>query len=99
MAKFDDENEGRVVRRYCDTSMAKKKGYLPCRKQCRICHACVEVLSSGDKRHVCPKGVPKTIQPDDEPHRVKTKKDITQRGKGAIGIAVIGTNVETGEAY
>ena len=42
----------RVVRRYCDTPMAEKKGYKPCDHKCMSCHACVEVLESGDKRHV-----------------------------------------------
>lgn len=51
MDKFDDEKDGRVVRRYCDRPMAEKKGYIPCMKQCRTCHACMEVLSSGMKRH------------------------------------------------
>lgn len=43
---------GRVVRRYCDTAMASKKGYLPCEKNCKGCHACIEQLDNGERRHV-----------------------------------------------
>jgi len=42
----------KIVRRYCDEPMAKKKGWIPCDGQCKNCLACIEVLKSGDKRHV-----------------------------------------------
>lgn len=44
----------RIVRRECDRAMAEKKGYLPCEQKCKTCHACIEVFSSGEKRHFAP---------------------------------------------
>lgn len=43
---------GRVIKRYCDTAMASKKRYFPCDKNCKICHACIEQLDNGERRHV-----------------------------------------------
>ena len=53
--KTKEKNVDRVVRRYCDVAMANKKGYRPCDKVCRTCHASIEVLESGERRHCVPK--------------------------------------------
>lgn len=45
----------KVVKRTCDEPMARSKGLLPCEQNCKQCHACIEWLSSGDKRHWTPK--------------------------------------------
>ncbi|MEY8366827.1 hypothetical protein AALA22_14415 [Anaerovoracaceae bacterium 41-7] len=35
----------------CDEAMARKKGYIPCGKQCRTCHAAIITDLSGDRAH------------------------------------------------
>lgn len=55
MHKFTNKNEERIVKRNCDTAMAEKKGYLPCKKNCRTCHASIETLGTGERRHCVPK--------------------------------------------
>lgn len=47
----------KVVKRTCDEPMAKSKGLLPCDKNCKQCHACIEVLENGERRHWVVKGV------------------------------------------
>lgn len=42
----------RIIKRECDEPMAKKKGYLPCEGRCKECHACIETLGTGERRHV-----------------------------------------------
>lgn len=37
--------------RECDVSMARAKGFLPCDHNCKECHACIEVLTGGERRH------------------------------------------------
>ena len=54
MAKEKPKEEDRVLKRECDEPMAKKKGYLPCRKQCSGCHACIEITST-ERRHCVPR--------------------------------------------
>lgn len=44
-----------VVGRYCDEPMARNKGFLPCDMNCKGCHACIEILHGGDRRHFVPK--------------------------------------------
>lgn len=45
----------KVIKRTCDEPMARSKGLLPCDKNCKQCHACIEWLSSGDRRHWVPR--------------------------------------------
>ena len=40
-----------VVSRRCDVPMARSKGLLPCRKECRTCTACIERDQYGNERH------------------------------------------------
>lgn len=46
----------KVLKRYCDEPMAKKRKLLPCDKNCKNCFACIEVLTGGEKRHAGGKG-------------------------------------------
>jgi len=46
----------KVLKRYCDEPMARKRKLLPCDKNCKNCFACIEVLTGGEKRHVGGKG-------------------------------------------
>ena len=55
MKKIRLKDEDRIVKRECDTAMADKKGYRPCHKLCRTCHACIETLGNGERRHCVPK--------------------------------------------
>lgn len=42
-----------MVKKYeCDKPMAEKKGFLPCDKNCKACHACIKVGSDGLREHV-----------------------------------------------
>ena len=43
------------IRRTCDEPMARSKGLLPCDNNCEECHACIEWLQGGEKRHWSPK--------------------------------------------
>lgn len=47
-----EKKEERVIKRYCDVPMARKKRYLPCDNNCKKCLACIEQTVSGEKRHV-----------------------------------------------
>ena len=47
----------KVIKRTCDEPMARSKGLLPCDKNCKQCHACIEVLANGERRHWVVKGV------------------------------------------
>ena len=47
----------KVTKRICDEPMARHKGLLPCEKNCNKCHACIEVLANGERRHWAVKGV------------------------------------------
>lgn len=45
-------NKGVLIRRECDESMARKKGYLPCEQKCEKCLACIEIFEGGKREHV-----------------------------------------------
>ena len=47
----------KIIKRICDEPMARSKGLLPCDKNCKQCHACIEVLANGERRHWVVKGV------------------------------------------
>lgn len=35
----------------CDESMARHKGYIPCDKNCKTCHAAIITDINGDREH------------------------------------------------
>ena len=43
-----------VMAREYDIAMARSKKLLPCDHNCKTCHACIEVLDAGDRRHYSP---------------------------------------------
>lgn len=43
-----------VMARECDVAMARSKGFLPCDHNCKMCHACIEILDTRDRRHFSP---------------------------------------------
>ena len=47
----------KVIKRTCDEPMARSKKLLPCEQNCKQCHACIEVLENGERRHWTVKGV------------------------------------------
>lgn len=56
--KIDTSNEAfiqdkaEVIKRECDESMARHKGYMPCDRNCLNCFACIETNSEGERYHV-----------------------------------------------
>ena len=47
---------GHIIRRECDESMARKKGFLPCKNDCKNCLACIETNKDGERSHVVKRG-------------------------------------------
>ena len=35
----------------CDEPMARHKGYIPCNKDCKTCHAAIITNENGDREH------------------------------------------------
>ena len=53
--KVSMDDNPHLVARECDEAMARSKGFLPCDRNCKVCHACVEMFDTGERRHVYPK--------------------------------------------
>ena len=52
--KVSMDDDPRLVLRECDVAMARSKRYLPCDHNCKVCHACIEMFDTGERRHVYP---------------------------------------------
>lgn len=49
------DDDPRLVLRECDVAMARSKGFLPCDRHCKTCHACIEMFDTGERQHVYPR--------------------------------------------
>lgn len=41
-----------IIRIECDEPMARRKGYLPCKKNCKNCLAAIITRRNGERGHV-----------------------------------------------